>query len=164
MTWFFISRFDNATLPGAVSNSLGGRTLQRAMDLIVLKEYDEARKLWCQDVLALSSHQSHNLFGSLNWVFHSRLPGLSRVTRRETTLCSSPYCSKANVTRSHAVTEFDVGSQAGITQETVDSALQLLGDGFSWEMCSAKLDPITTTSVSADYWKVATAVSVMDLG
>ncbi|KAF9116508.1 hypothetical protein BGW39_002718, partial [Mortierella sp. 14UC] len=159
MTWYFISRHGDAVLPDELLDSFAGRTLQKVMQLIHQEAYDKARWLWCRDVLELpsmnSSDDSYNMFGSTAGVFHDKLPELFRLTKMETTTCSSSYCPRVEKTKRRLHYMFDTGSSQQIDQKTVDEAL-LRSDPTYSDPCHYEMPEFVKTELSPDYWRTCT--------
>lgn len=92
MAFFFIYKFAGGTLPQSVRESKNGSILRNVLDLIAEHKYDEARYIWCKEVL---DSDRRSLFRSLEEVFHNKVPDLSKITTETWSRCSSPLCPNA---------------------------------------------------------------------
>ncbi|KAF9367611.1 hypothetical protein BGX21_007212, partial [Mortierella sp. AD011] len=127
MSWFMISRYGDAILPDELAESTTGVILRRVMTHIQQEAYDEARWLWCKEILDMSTFQKtgevYSLFTSTQRVFHDKLPELFRLVKKETSECHSPNCPKLVYTKLKKLTEINIGVRGQVTQETVNAAI-----------------------------------------
>ncbi|KAF9913579.1 hypothetical protein FBU30_003239, partial [Linnemannia zychae] len=151
------TRFELVVLPDEVNNSTAGRCLQRVMQHILLFEYDQARQLWCQNVLGLpftnpAGPVAHSLYDTTFAVFQDKLPGIFILSKNETTYCDSPFCPRPERTRRHRFNQFDNGTYDPITQDTFDRAM--LHKNEDPPICDNEFDSATIRKMDPKYWRV----------
>lgn len=163
MSWFMISRYGDAALPDELLASDAGIVLQRVMMYIQQEAYDEARSMWCKEVLDMSrflkNGNEYSLFTSTQRVFHDKLPGLFRLVKRETSQCHSPTCPNPVRVKRKKLAQVNISTRGQVTQAVVHAAimrssLEKSEDlDFTSEPCDVGMDASITIGLDEGFWK-----------
>ncbi|KAF9913769.1 hypothetical protein FBU30_003042, partial [Linnemannia zychae] len=155
MTWYFINRHGDAALPDELLNSSIGTTLQKVVEYIHREEYEEARWIWCRDVLELhptaTDDKAYDMFGSIEEVFRDKLPGLFLLRKMETSTCTSPHCPRPHRTMQRSFPSFDTGMGL-IDQTSVEASLMRLDPVYN-DKCSYEHQPDIIGKIDEEYWR-----------
>lgn len=92
MAFFIIYKFAGGTPPQSVRESKNCSILRDVLDLIAKHKYNEARHIWCKEVL---DSDRRSLFRSLEEVFHNKVPDIFKIKAETWSRCSSPLCPNA---------------------------------------------------------------------
>jgi hypothetical protein len=154
MTWYFINRHGDAVLPDDLSDSPTGITLQKVVEYIQRERYDEARWIWCRDVLGLSAMASqdkeYDMYGSTERVFRDKLPSLFLLRKTETSICSSPFCPRPERTTQRSFASFDSGTSV-IDQANIDGSLLRLDPVYS-DRCHYEHPSDVVNHLDQEHW------------
>ncbi|KAF9986466.1 hypothetical protein BGZ65_007520 [Modicella reniformis] len=138
MALYLLHRFGEVTFPAEFLGTSKCNVVLDVFGEIASENYDRARLLWCTKFMGLEGKGDHDLFLTMEEVFHDHLTPLMRFEMLRPSTCCSYLCPSRYLIERKTPVNLAFKNPHAITQETLEDVLNPELEKFD---CNQRMDP-----------------------